>query len=393
MGHRLKVHGESDVGWCAATPPNETTDEHGAPYVPSLQSRMADPRAPERRAYDNPQVHALRESLKARNGLRGPEIVEPHDVERATRIFFRDGFVVVRGLLNPDQLERWREASARVLEAILDIPGQGQRKYLTETGRLPHRYSYGTASASRQLLHEPEWAAMVDLPTTTPILKGIFGCDDYYVMGAGGDLCLPGAIEYQSLHSDWRESFKLRPRRLAHAVRMGIAVDPSAPPETIDYPTQQQIFERTPPAVTINFFMCDLTVENGPIRQIPGTQARADQPPPLSEEPEWMRLSTLVGAKAGDAVIRDTRAWHGATPNLSREIRAMPNVEYAGPWMDETRFGRTMPHALWETLTPHGRHICRAVKAEPGVWPAGAGVMHPVADKRKEAKALAQAET
>ena len=78
--------------------------------------------------------------------------------------------MVVRDLLDADRLAAVREASARVLQAILDIPGFGGRKYVTESGRLPHRYSYGTSSASRQLLHEPEWASMVDLPTTTPLL-------------------------------------------------------------------------------------------------------------------------------------------------------------------------------------------------------------------------------
>jgi hypothetical protein len=388
----LQVFGDSDTGWCAATPTNETTDEHGVPYIPAADSRMVDPRAPHQRAYDDPGVRALRENLRERNGLRGLEFCEPQDVERATRIFFRDGFVVVRGLLDPEQLARWRAASARVLQTLLDIPGSGARRYITETGRLPHRYSYGTSSASRQLLHDPAWADMIDLSTTTPILKSIMGGGDYYVMGAGGDLCLPGAIEYQSLHSDWRESFKLSPARLAHAARMGVTLEADTP-EQLSYQTRQHVYERTPPAVTINFLMCDLTWENGPIRQIPGTQARADQPPMLAEEPEWMRLSTLVGAKAGDGIFRDTRAWHGATPNLSREIRAMPNVEYAGPWMDEARFAKTMPHDIWQGLSRHAQHLCRAVRAEPGVWPAGAGVMHPVADKRKEAKAMVRAET
>jgi len=385
-GQGVRVYGDSDVGWCSATPANETTDAGGVPYVPRDEPRMVDPRSPKRRVYDDPDVQALRATLKQHNGLKGVEFVEPHEIERATRIFFRDGFVVVRNLLNAEQLASWRIGSARVLEAILEKPATGGRKYITETGRLPHRYSYGTASASRHLFHEPEWTAMVDLPTTTPILKSIFGGGDYYAMGAGGDLCLPGAIEYQTLHSDWRESFKLRPARLAHAERMGIVLD-----EPLSYATQNRIFERTPPAVTINFFMCDLTWENGPIRQIPGTQTLATMPPVLGEEPEWMRFSTLVGAKAGDGVIRDTRAWHGATPNLSREIRAMPNVEYFGPWIEEARFARTMPYDLWQTLSPHGRHICRAVKCEPGVWPAGAGVMHPVADRRHEAKELASA--
>jgi len=44
-----------------------------------------------------------------------------------------------------------------------------------------------------------------------------------------------------------------------------------------------------------------------------------------------------------------------------------------------------MPHEIWETLTPHAQKLCEFVKAGKGVWPAGAGVMHPLANKRAEA--------
>ncbi len=64
----------------------------------------------------------------------------------------------------------------------------------------------------------------------------------------------------------------------------------------------------------------------------------------------------------------------------------MPNVEYAPAWAAEEReFKMTMPHEVWERLSPHAQHISRCQKAQPGVWPAGAGVMHPLASKRKEA--------
>jgi hypothetical protein len=381
----LRVFGETDVGWCAATPPNETTDEEGRPLFKAEGFTAADPRAPKRRAYDDPEVCALRERLRRHNGLPGLEIIGPGEVERARRIFFRDGFVVVRDLLDAPQLAAFREASARVLRQILEIPGFEGRKYLTETARLPHRYSYGTASASRQLLHDPAWAAMIDLATTTPILRSLFGGDDYWVIGAGGDLCLPGAIEYQVLHSDARETFELPAERLAHARRMGIEPRPGANGE-LDDRTRQLIYERTPPRVTINFLMSDLTFENGPIRQIPGTQARPGGPPSQADEPEWMRLSTLVGAPAGAGVFRDPRAWHGGTPNLSREIRAMPNVEYAAPWLAASLFKPSMPHEVWQGLSGHGRKIAGRIKTAPGEWPAGAGVMHPLAAKRSEAK-------
>ena len=62
----------------------------------------------------------------------------------------------------------------------------------------------------------------------------------------------------------------------------------------------------------------------------------------------------------------------------------MPNVEYAPPWL-EARVEQTMPFGIWQGLTDHGRHICRAAVCPEGVWPAGAGVMHPLQTERQRA--------
>ena len=198
--------------------------------------------------------------------------------------------------------------------------------------------------------------------------------------GAGGDLCLPGAIEYQTLHADFREVYELPEARLEQARRVG--VKPRTDDGEMDHSARQLVYERTPPRVAINFLMSDLTWENGPIRQIPGTQARPGNPPTQADEPEWMRLSTLVGAPAGAGIFRDLRAWHGATPNVGKEIRAMPNVEYGSSWLDARYFSRCMPHAVWETLSDHAKAISTRIKTEPGVWPSGAGTMHPLAGQR-----------
>jgi ectoine hydroxylase-related dioxygenase (phytanoyl-CoA dioxygenase family) len=395
----LSVHLPSDVGWCAATPPNETTDAEGRPVVHDRGFSAADPRAPRQRSYDHPDVVALRDHLRANNGIRGLQIFSPDEVDEAAAAFLRDGFVVVRDVLDAAQLAAARQASTEALRRILEVPGVGDRKYLTETARLPHRYSYGTSSASRHLLHEPQWASLIDLPTTTPLLCRIFGTADYLVRGAGGDLCLPGAIEYQALHWDRSESYRVNAGRLAAAAALGVDValprpgaaddEVAAHVAALPHRIVDQVLEQTPAKVTINFLMSDLTWENGPIRQIPGTQVRGVLPPVPAEEPEWMRLSTLVGAPAGSAVFRDVRAWHGATPNLSREVRAMPNVEYQAAWDDADDLRQAMPHDLWETLSDHARRLCRAVVAPPGVWPAGAGVVHPLAATRQAASAVA----
>ena len=151
----LTVHGETPVGWCARTPANEMVDEDGRANSDQGKRGLADPRSPSHRIHDDAEVVSLRKHLREHNGIRGLEICDPGEVERAVRIFRRDGFVVVRDLLDEQDLARFREGCVRVLGEILEITGVAGRKYLGETNRLPHRYSYGSCSACRQLLHDP----------------------------------------------------------------------------------------------------------------------------------------------------------------------------------------------------------------------------------------------
>ena len=312
------------------------------------------------RSYDDPGVSALRERLQAENGIKGLELVSPDDISRAAELFHRDGFVAVKDALDPDQLECIRAASYKaVADLMKDDPdcsaGGG-------AGGLPHRYSFGGGSASRHMLHEDAWCDLIDLPTTTPILKEIFGSPDYIVGGAGGDIAMPGAIEYQGLHSDnmWSE-----------------IPDPYGNITMRDLPV---------PVLTINFPMIDLTFENGPIRQIPGTHRSRAPIPNLMEEPDWMKLSTVCPAPAGTAIFRDIRAWHGGTPNLSRDVRAMPNVEYFAPWFRSEAIMRSMPYEQWENLSPHAQRISRFAVCDKGEQVIGAGFMDPRRKKREAFK-------
>lgn len=332
----------------------ETTPEH-------MNLVSGDPNcASWTRAYDDPGVVGLREHLREHNGIKGLELVSPDDPKRAAELFHRDGFVAVRDVLTPEHLERMRLAAhTAIAQLMADDPdcsaGGG-------AGGLPHRYSFGGGSASRHMLHVDEWCELIDLPATTPILTEIFGSDEYVVGGAGGDIAMPGAIEYQGLHSDnmWSE-----------------IPDPYGNVTMRDLPV---------PVLTINFPLTDLTFENGPIRQIPGTQRSRAPIPSLVDEPEWMKLSTVCPAPAGTAVFRDIRAWHGGTPNLSRDVRAMPNVEYYAPWFRSEGIMRSMPYAQWEKLSPHAQRISRYVVCDKGEDVVGAGFMDPRRKKREAFK-------
>ena len=286
----------------------------------------------------------LRAYLEANNGIRGLEVVDPEDVERATRLFYRDGFVVVRDALDADQLAFLRAACDRAVHDILAFD-----KWRVGN-RGSHRYSFGSASATGHQMHHPEWTMLLDLPTVTPILTSIFGSSDYIVRGGGGDFCLPGAVDYQLLHSDTQDRIEFQ------GATEGSFHDPRGLLTYRDLPC---------PYVCCNFLMVDSTPLNGPIRQIPGTQSSREPIPKLDEEPEWMKLSTLCPADAGGVVIRDVRAWHGGTPNLSEEVRALPNAEFFAPWYREP-LDVSMPRDLYKTLSEHAKDICRYIVADPG---------------------------
>lgn len=307
---------------------------------------------------DDPGVVALREQLRESNGIPDLELVDPTNVERAAELFHRDGFVAVRDALTGKRLEALQASTSRVVDEILAADPDGSIG--GGAGGLPHRYSFGSTSGSRHRLHEPAWVDVIDMDTTTPILSAIFGSPNYIVGGGGGDLALPGAIEYQGLHADnvWAEPY-----------------DPVGETTTRDMPV---------PVVTINFAMVDLTWENGPIRQIPGSQRSTDRIPTLTDEPLAMKHSTVCPAPAGTAVFRDNRAWHGGTPNLSDHVRAFPNIEYYAPWFRSEGINRCMPFDQWQRLSEHGKRMCRYVVCDPGALVVGAGFTHPRARNRDE---------
>jgi len=362
------------VGWNVAVPPNgfhnrarqETPGSNDNPLglaspvgeidietTPEHRNLVTgDPRCADwTRSYDDPNVVALRERLRDRNGIPGLEVVEAGDVERATAIFHRDGFVAVTNALAPEQLERLRRGVDEVTAALLELDPEAAVG--GGAGGLPHRYSFGGTSVSRHMFHRPEWAELIDLPTTTPILSSIFDSPEYIVYGSGGELTLPGAIEYQGLHSDtvWTEIH-----------------DPHGTVTMRDLPT---------PVIAVNFPTTDLTAINGPIRVLPGTHRSRAAIPTLADEPEWMRLSTVCPLPAGSAIIRDARCWHSGTPNLSREIRAMPNVEYMAPWFRSEALIRSMSYETWSSLSPHAQRISRCVVCDQGETVIGEGINHP----------------
>jgi len=264
---------------------------------------------------DDPTIIALSQSLVSSNGIRGLEILSPNDIEEAVRLFRRDGFVVISDVLNDEQIDILSMGCQEVITDILatDEDCNGNRG--------SHRYSFGGSSQTRSQLHHPAWQMLLDIPSVTSIVNAIFESSNYILRAASGDFCLPGAIDYQPLHSDvhnLNDTF--------YSKKIGSFHDPKGIVSLRDLPT---------PYLCVNFLPQEITALNGPTRQIPGTQNSRALIPSLEDEPEWMKFSTVCPAPAGAIMIRDVRAWHGGTPNLSDSVRSIPNLEFYAPWFRE----------------------------------------------------------
>ena len=264
--------------------------------------------------YDAPEIVEQREYLMANNGIKGLERFRPDEIDDIVRVFRRDGFVVVSDVLDTSQVDFLKAGCDAVVDEILTLDPERLGN------RGSHRYSFGAASITGSQLHRPEWQMLLDLPTLTPIITALFESSDYLLRAAGGDFCLPGAFRYQPLHSDMRDwqSADETPNSSFH--------DPRGQLSTRELPC---------PYICANFLTVDATPINGPTRQVPGTQHARVPFPTLDEEPEWMKLSTVCPAPAGSVQLRDVRAWHGGTPNLSDHVRSIPNVEFYAPWCRE----------------------------------------------------------
>lgn len=294
------------------------------------------------KSQDDPEVVTLRKHLELNNGIKGLEILNPTDIEQAIRLFQRDGFVVIGDILDSEQIDFLKTGCDEVVSEIVDL----DKGHAGNRGS--HRYSFGGSSLTRSQLHRPEWQMLLDIPAVTKIVTAIFGSPNYSLRAASGDFCLAGAVDYQRLHSDvqdWKDD-KTTPFSAFHDTTGQITMR--------DLPT---------PYICVNFLPQDITKLNGPTRQIPGTQKSRTYIPGLKNEPEWMRLSTVCPAPAGAVMIRDVRAWHGGTPNVSDATRAIPNLELYAPWFREP-IVPGISYQDFKKLSEHAQRVARFCVAD-----------------------------
>lgn len=228
--------------------------------------------------------------------------------------FERDGFVTLRGHLDPDVLRGWARAFQPLLDSHIAREGSkqnrgSQRFYVT----LPFAEPFSDAR-----IYEDE--------DILRIVETVAGSDPVMCQLAI-DTPLRGS-DYQEIHRDTPPLF----------------------PEIGFEPPSYQL--------AINFPLIDVTPEHGPVEIARGTHRlpRAEGEAMLARgevqlEPHPMAL--------GDVMIRDVRGLHRGTPNRTDEPRPMVVIGYSRKWYYRPEVSIDVPRAAMAGLSERGRRLLR----------------------------------
>ena len=250
---------------------------------------------------------------------------------RALNLFVANGFVVIENVLTVKQQREVLRDCELAAEKIVGPNRVGNRG--------PGRYSFGKASSSGGMLHLKSFAHYLlngGCYKLLPLLVKIFekgAKRGFQCFSAGGDFVVRRTISDQHIHSDFGND----------------NADVLLPP----------------PFVSINFTVQELTITNGAIRIIPGTQLYNGKLP--TNTPDAWFLSRLYPVPAGAAIIRDVRTLHSGTPNLSGSTRYLPSVEFVSNDFVETRdpscfpAPRSLSRDHFLALKPPLKKLCRGI--------------------------------
>lgn len=257
-----------------------------------------------------------------------PFDTQTHDALAAD--FQREGHVVLRQLFDPDTLRAWNERFGPLLAAHIererDNPNRGShRHYVT----LPFDGCYA----------DP---AICEHPDLLAVLDRILG-ESMVMCQLATDTPLLGS-DYQDVHRDTPPLF----------------------PET---GTETPSFQ-----IAVNFPLCDVTADNGPIELIRGTHLMSREEGLARLARGEARLEPLP-MKLGDVVIRDVRHLHRGTPNRTDVPRPMVVIGYSRRWLFRPEVSIRVPRSVHAGLSERGRSLLRfnAVVDDEQALPQGEG--------------------
>ena len=258
----------------------------------------------------------------AESASEGPGRLAPTQLDRLADELRADGICVLRGILDPAVIDRWASAFDAVVRERGERPG-------AVAARGPGRF-YVTLP----------WCAPFSDPAVFahPDVVGILDrilAPDYVMVQLAADTPVRGS-EHQATHRDHSPLFH----------------DDLVTP----------IF-----ALAVNFPLCDVDEQNGPLEMARGTHRMARDVGLAKIASGELRLEPFPMRK-GDVVIRSPLALHRGTPNRTDRPRPMVVTGWVMRWLHTPKVELAVPRQEWEALPDPIRRLlrCDVVDTLPG---------------------------
>lgn len=235
-----------------------------------------------------------------------------HDALAET--FNRDGMVLLRNHFSRAKLEAWRAAFEPLLAAHVareaDRPNRGAHRHYVS---LP----FAGIFADPAIYEDDDVLAVVErVAGAHPVLCQL-----------ATDTPMRGS-QHQDLHRD-------------------------TPPLFEEWGRETPSFQ-----LAVNFPLCDVTADNGPLETTRGTHRMLRDDALAALERGDVALEP-VPMQLGDVMIRDVRLIHRGTPNPSDQPRPMVVLGYSRRWLFRPEVHIRVPESVHARLGPRGRELLR----------------------------------
>lgn len=223
-------------------------------------------------------------------GTEHPSLIPAAEREQ----FDRDGFLVIRGALGPDEVRRCADALDRVYETV------------TAGGSISGGDSMRQPSAVACC---PEAADLLDHPATFPYVQSILG-RDIHVHRSRLDVHPPLPAR-RPFRSEWRQDGGWQNRELEASPRPRLSVKLAYWLSGVSGPA------------------------HGSLKVVPGSHLINQVPASPRLDTEWPDPDSAVEltVSPGDAVLFDRRLWHAQSGNYSPRTRKVIFFDYTYLWV------------------------------------------------------------
>jgi ectoine hydroxylase-related dioxygenase (phytanoyl-CoA dioxygenase family) len=229
-------------------------------------------------------------------------------------IFHRDGFVVLPRHFDPARLHAWADNFAPLFSE--HVRGEGHLKNRGE-GRYYITLPFQRPWADPTIFEDDDVLAVVQ-----EVVGG-----DFVMCQFATDTPVFGSA-YQEVHRDTPALF------------------PEWGRETPSF------------QLAVNFPLCDVTLENGPIEIARGTHAITRGEAMARLQSGAVKLERFP-MQLGDVMVRDVRGLHRGSPNRTNLPRPMVVIGYSRKWLRRPEVSVRVPDATWHGLSPRARAMLR----------------------------------